>query len=113
MQDKSLRIINTLPKGTPINDTHENSKILKLQDYISLQNSLLVEDCFDEQLPKPLLINYFKKTNTHYEHSTRSATKNCVFQILLKIARVSALCNDKFYYIKKQHLQLVFRIISH
>ena len=38
---------------------------------------MLVKDCFDEQLPKPL-INYLKKTNTRHEHSTRSATKNCV-----------------------------------
>lgn len=41
-------------------DTYENSRFLKLQDYISLQNAMLVKDRFDEQLPKPL-INCFKK----------------------------------------------------
>ena len=46
LQDKAPRIINFLPKGTPINDTYENSKILKPQDYISLQNTLLVKDSF-------------------------------------------------------------------
>ena len=78
LQDKALRIINFLPNRTPTNDAYENSKILKLQDYISLQNALQVKDCLDEQLPKPL-INDFKKTNTQHEHSTRSASKNCVF----------------------------------
>ena len=45
---------------------------------IYLQNALLVKDCFDEQLSKAL-INYFNKTNTQHEHSTRSASRNCVF----------------------------------
>ena len=67
LQDKTVRIINFLLKETPINDAYENSRILKLQDYISLQNAVLVKDCFDEQLRKPL-INYFKKTNTQHKH---------------------------------------------
>lgn len=46
------------------NDTYENSRFLKLQDYISLQNAMLVKDRFDEQLPKPL-INCFKKKTIH------------------------------------------------
>ena len=54
LHDKALQIIGFLPKGNPMNDIYENSKILDLQDYISLQNALLVKDCFDEQLPKPL-----------------------------------------------------------
>ena len=37
-----------------------------------------MKDCLDEQLSKPL-INYFKKTNTQLEHSTHSASKNCMF----------------------------------
>ena len=44
------------------NDTYENFRFLKLQDYISRQNAMLVKDRFDEQLPKPL-INCFKKKN--------------------------------------------------
>ena len=51
LKDKALRIIKFLPKGISINDKYKNSKILKLQDYISLQNALLVKDYFDEQLP--------------------------------------------------------------
>ena len=87
LHDKALRIINFLAKGTSINDTYENSKILKVQDYISPQNALLMKDCFDEQLPK-LLINYFKKTNTQRKHSTPSASKNCVF--------ISNVCTDTY-----------------
>ena len=46
------------------NDTYENFRFLKLQDYISRQNAMLVKDHFDEQLPKPL-INCFKKKTIH------------------------------------------------
>lgn len=46
------------------NDTYENFRFLKLQDYISRQNAMLVKDRFDEQLPKPL-INCFKKKTIH------------------------------------------------
>ena len=46
------------------NDTYENSRFLKLQDYISWQNAMLVKDRFDEQLPTPL-INCFKKKTIH------------------------------------------------
>lgn len=34
-----------------------------------------MKDCFDKQLPKPLM-NYFNKTNTQHKHSTRSASRN-------------------------------------
>ena len=87
LQDKALRIINFLPNRTLNNDTYQNSKILKLQDYLFLQNALLVRNCFDEQLPDSL-INYFNKTNTEHEHSTHSASQNCVL--------VPNICTDTY-----------------
>ena len=54
LQDKALRIINFLPDTVPLRDIYKNSKILKLHDYIALQNTLLIKDFFNEELPKPL-----------------------------------------------------------
>ena len=53
-------------------------KILKLSDYISLQNALLVKNCFEKQLPQPLL-NVFKKVTEQHNHLTLSASKNFAF----------------------------------
>ena len=50
IQGKALRIINFLPDKAPLRDIYKNSKILKLPDYIALQNTLLIKDFFSEEL---------------------------------------------------------------
>ena len=62
----------------PLRDTYKNSKILKLHDYIALQNTLLIKDFFNEQLPK-LLNEHFKKLNNQHQHVTHSSTHNSIF----------------------------------
>ena len=62
----------------PVSELYKTSKILKLSDYISLQNALLVKNCFEKQLPQPLL-NFFKKTTEQPNHSTRSVSINFAF----------------------------------
>ena len=47
-------------------------------DYISLQNALLVKNCFEKQLSQPPL-NFFKNTTEQHNHSTRSACKKFAF----------------------------------
>ena len=79
LQYNALRNINFLPNTAPVSEIYKTSKILKLSDYISLQNALLVKNCFEKQLPQPLL-NFFKKTTEQHNHSTRcSASKNFAF----------------------------------
>ena len=78
LQDKAVRIINFLPNTAPVSEIYKTTKILKLSDYISLQNALLVKNCFQKQLPRPLL-NFFRKTTEQHNHSTRSASKNFAF----------------------------------
>ena len=78
VQDKALCIINFQPNTAPASEIYETSKILKLSDYISLQNALLVKNCFEKQLPQPLL-NFFKKTTEQPNHSTRSVSINFAF----------------------------------
>ena len=50
IQGKALRIINFLPDKAPLRDIYKNSKILKLPDYIALQNTVLIKDFFSEEL---------------------------------------------------------------
>ena len=50
LQNKALRIINSLPNTVPVSKIYKTSKILKLFDYISLQNALPVKNCFEKQL---------------------------------------------------------------
>ena len=78
LQEKALRIINFLPDTAPLKDIYKNSKILKLPEYIALQNALLIKDFFNEELPKPLN-QYFKKLNHQHLYRTRSATHNSIF----------------------------------
>ena len=44
--DKALRIINFLPNTAPVCEIYKTSKILKISDYIPLQNVLLVKNKF-------------------------------------------------------------------
>ena len=79
LQNKAIRIINFLPfNSSNIKKTYNDLKIVKLRDFISLQNSLFVKDCFEKEIPNPF-INYFKKSGSQHSHRTRSAFKNCAF----------------------------------
>ena len=71
--------LNFLCWTTPVNDTYKNSKILKFQNYISLQNTLLVKDCFDDKLSKPLTNCFKKKKIAKRLYLNRFASKNYVF----------------------------------
>ena len=44
LQENVIRIINFRPYGTPSNDSFKSNNILKLSDYISLQNLLFVKN---------------------------------------------------------------------
>ena len=55
LQEKALRIINFLPDATPLRDIYMNLKVLKLPDYIALQNTL-IKDFFNEDLPKSIFV---------------------------------------------------------
>ena len=78
LQDKALRIINFLPNTASVSEIYKTLKFLKLSDYMSLQNALLVKNCFKKQLSQPLLI-FFLNTTEQHNHSTRSGSKNFAF----------------------------------
>ena len=79
LQNKAIRIINFLLFSSPnISKTYNDLKILKLPDFVSLQNSLPVKDYFEKEIPKSF-INYFQKSGSQNSHRTRSAFKSCGF----------------------------------
>ena len=49
-------------KIATLSEIFKTSGIIKLSDNISLENALLVKNCFEKQLPQPIL-NFFKKTS--------------------------------------------------
>ena len=56
LQNKPIRTINFLPfNSSNINKTYNDVKILKLPDFISLQNSLFVKNCFEKEIPNPFI----------------------------------------------------------
>ena len=79
----SLSVVACLPcmneaKISTVNSDLTNFvNVQRLHD-ISLKNALLVKNCFEKQLPQPLL-NFFKKTTEQHNHSIRSASKNFAF----------------------------------
>ena len=72
LQDKAICIISFLPKGASVKEPYSTLKILKIRDFISLQNALLVKDIFEEKRPSPFMI-YFKKLNTQHLHTMHPA----------------------------------------
>ena len=65
LQDKAIQIIRFLPKGASVKEAYSTLKILKIWDFVSLQNAPLVKDIFEEKKPSPFLI-YLKKMNTQH-----------------------------------------------
>ena len=49
--------------------------MLKISDYGSLQNSFLVKDCLNANLPETFS-KYFVKSGEKYHHKTHSTSKN-------------------------------------
>lgn len=64
-QKKSLRIINFIPDTASLRVIYKNLKIMKLPDNIVLQNTLLIKEFFNEELPKPFN-EHFKNLNDQH-----------------------------------------------
>ena len=77
LQDKAIRIINFMPPNAPIAETYKKGNILKLRDYIFLQNTLFIKDFLNNDLPKAFQ-NYFKKVQSIHNYRTHSSAKNCI-----------------------------------
>ena len=50
--EKAIRIIKFLPNNAPVLKEMHKLKILKLKDFITLQNILFINDCLEEERMK-------------------------------------------------------------
>ena len=75
LQNKALRIINFKSYRTPANALYANSKIIKLEDYVSILNYLFAHNYFIRNLPKSFNDFYTLVKSTHH-YNTRSAHNN-------------------------------------
>ena len=70
-------MINFKDPTYPVTQLYKELKILKLSDYISLQNTLFVRDCLKKQIPQAFH-SYFKTSNENHSHLTCGALKQMV-----------------------------------
>ena len=78
LQDKAICIINFLPNETTVQNIYKKDKILKIKDYIKLQNILFVRDCLENEFPKAFNQYFTKAGAAAHNHGTCSTTKNCI-----------------------------------
>ena len=71
LQEKAIRIINFLPNNAPVSKEMHKLRILKLKDFITLQNVLFVYDCLEEERMKSFNTT-FKQMETNQFYNTRS-----------------------------------------
>ena len=75
LQNKALRIIHFKTSQDSANTLYNKSKILKLNEHIFLQNSLLAYDQINDLLPKPFK-SFLNKVNDNHYHNTRGSKHN-------------------------------------
>ena len=79
LQDnKALRIINNFKppiRDHPVNNLYTNMRILKLRDFITLQNILFAKDCLQGIGPEKFS-SLFNISGQQHRHNTRRTTIN-------------------------------------
>ena len=83
LQEKAMRIMKFLPNNAPVSKDMHKLKILKLKDFITLQNILLVYDCLGKEKMKSFKTTFKRMKNNQF-HITRSFNthqlKRCDFR---------------------------------
>ena len=77
MQDKSIRLINFAGYHEPTSKLYSDSKILKFEDQIKLNNFFHVHDSINRRIP-PSLQNIFEYQQNIHAHNTRTSAQSCV-----------------------------------
>ena len=77
LQDKSVRLINFAGYHEPTSKLYANSKILKFEDQIKLNNFFHVHDSINRKIP-PSLQDIFEYQQNIHVHNTRSSAQYCV-----------------------------------
>lgn len=77
LQNRAMRIINFKEFDADCNPLYKDMKILKLMDFIALQNCLFVHDFFDNRLPA-CFDNYFKRIRDIHSYPTLNSELGCL-----------------------------------
>ena len=73
LQEKAIRIMNLIPWNAPVEKQVDEMNILKLKDFIMLQNIFFLRDCLSENVPGSFN-NKFHTSKLSLHHTTRSSS---------------------------------------
>ena len=79
LQNRALRTINFEDWHADSNPLYIDNKILKLQDFVRLQNCLFIHDYLNNSLPKCFDDYYFKLNSIYINLQTRNSNLGCLF----------------------------------
>ena len=79
LQNRAIRIINFEDFNANPNPLYARSNILKLQDFIRLQNCLFVRNYLNNALPACFDDFYFKLNYLYFNVQTRNSNLGCLF----------------------------------
>ena len=77
LQDRAIRVINFADYHHPTHKLYQHSKVLKLQDHVTLLNYLHINDSLSDSLPKSLC-NRYRIVQLSHSHQATNAVINCV-----------------------------------
>ena len=78
LQNTAIRTINFKGRDSEVNELYFQSKILKIEDLIKVNNCLFIHDFLTDSLPK-CFENYYLQLNSMYFERTKNAKIGCLF----------------------------------
>jgi len=72
LQKKAVRLINFAPKNSHTNPLFHQSKMLKINDFIKVENCLFISKSMNKLLPE-IFLNWFHLVIDTHNHVTRNA----------------------------------------
>ena len=79
LQNTAMRIINFETYDANPDPLYKSNKVLKLENFIKLQNCLLIHDYMNNTLPSCFQDYYFKQNYLNYNVQTRNSSLGCLF----------------------------------
>ena len=79
LQNRAMKTIEFKNKYTNPNPLYSANRILKIQDFIKLQNCILTHEFLNNLLPD-CFNDYYFKLNSLYYTQTRNSSLGCLFQ---------------------------------
>ena len=87
LQDRALRIINFKDFRADPNPLYIQQNVVKLHDYIRLQNCLFVHSYLNDSLPDCFDDYYFKLNSLYFNVQTRNSNLGCLFKPSIRTSR--------------------------